>query len=549
MAIVRSMANDLDRRDHAAPSPTTTPAAPGKSTVTAGMTARRGESRPRGPSGARELALADPSGFVDNASVWDPFWFCAPAVGDPVAVARHGLAGASDRLPHADQIQAAFGADHDLSAVRAQVGGPAAEAGKALSAAAYAHDGAVAFAQQPDLHTAAHEAAHVVQQRGGVQLAGGVGEAGDPYERHADAVADRVVRGESAADLLAAGPAGSGGTAVVQRLVQVGETVYPQPAQARYLRRDLSIALERDHFPGQGTRAMHAQVNEWLEAQEVTPEVFANIEALVARLFQAGLLQRRVQGVPVGPRTLGQRPAFSAQTQEAVPIQDGEHRRHVISSSSLGAAIEDNPADLAAVNGWLQRHDLAIVQPTNNGEMDLRNAKRRVWERVNDHPGNLWAGAGPVNTAIGFMRGPLMQMINDIRAILAQAANDDLPFPEVVAHVPAEVGGAIGAHWNLVRTSLIAGLRGMSTIQNGQNGMDVDVADNDHQRRINGTAAIELVLDYVRNCDLDTPPHMNGDYFGQLRAIYAQVISHQAEIFANGGALDQFLQLNVPAAQ
>lgn len=51
----------------------------------------------------------------------------------------------------------------------------------------------MAFREAPDLHTAAHEAVRVVQQRDGVRLRGGVGEAGDAYERHADAVADAVV--------------------------------------------------------------------------------------------------------------------------------------------------------------------------------------------------------------------------------------------------------------------------------------------------------------------------------------------------------------------
>ncbi|HZJ68368.1 MAG TPA: hypothetical protein VFD36_32930, partial [Kofleriaceae bacterium] len=75
----------------------------------------------------------------------------------------------------------------------------------------YATGSTVAFASpSPSLHTAAHEAAHVVQQRGGVQLAGGVGQAGDAYERHADAVADRVVAGASAEDLLDPFAAGSG---------------------------------------------------------------------------------------------------------------------------------------------------------------------------------------------------------------------------------------------------------------------------------------------------------------------------------------------------
>jgi hypothetical protein len=73
-----------------------------------------------------------------------------------------------------------------------------------MGATAFASGNHVVFDQEPDLHTAAHEAAHVVQQAQGVQLYGGVGSADDRYERNADAVADRVVGGQSAADLLGA---------------------------------------------------------------------------------------------------------------------------------------------------------------------------------------------------------------------------------------------------------------------------------------------------------------------------------------------------------
>ena len=71
-----------------------------------------------------------------------------------------------------------------------------------MRASAFARGNDVAFGGTPDLHTAAHEAAHVVQQAGGVRLADGVGREGDEHERHADAVADHVVRGESAETLL-----------------------------------------------------------------------------------------------------------------------------------------------------------------------------------------------------------------------------------------------------------------------------------------------------------------------------------------------------------
>ncbi|MCL4224253.1 MAG: DUF4157 domain-containing protein [Myxococcales bacterium] len=132
--------------------------------------------------------------------------------GDVHAAAATGIAGPAGALPFADVIQRSFGA-HDLSAIQAHVGGPAAAASAAMGAEAYATGHHVAFARAPDLHTAAHEAAHVVQQRAGVQLQGGVGEVGDAYEQQADAVADAVVRGESAEHLLGAADAGATGAA------------------------------------------------------------------------------------------------------------------------------------------------------------------------------------------------------------------------------------------------------------------------------------------------------------------------------------------------
>ncbi len=71
-----------------------------------------------------------------------------------------------------------------------------------IGAEAFATGEHVAFATRPSLFVAAHEAAHVVQQRGGVQLFGGLGKAGDRHERHADAVATNVVAGKSAEPLL-----------------------------------------------------------------------------------------------------------------------------------------------------------------------------------------------------------------------------------------------------------------------------------------------------------------------------------------------------------
>jgi hypothetical protein len=132
------------------------------------------------------------------------------------ALASSGLLGAGTELPHLAAIQKSFG-HHDVTHVQAHLDGAAAQASQAMGVHAFANGNHVAFASDaPSLHTAAHEAAHTIQQRGGVQLAGGVGRANDPYERHADAVADRVVRGESSEALLDT-LAGGGATPAVQR--------------------------------------------------------------------------------------------------------------------------------------------------------------------------------------------------------------------------------------------------------------------------------------------------------------------------------------------
>jgi hypothetical protein len=128
-------------------------------------------------------------------------------------VAQQGVNGSGGRLPYLDQIQQSFG-QHDVSGVSAHTDGSAKAATGALGAQAYAMGNNVAFGGQPDLHTAAHEAAHVVQQRAGVQLKGGVGAEGDKYENNANAVADRVVQGKSATDLL--DPVSHGGGQGVQ---------------------------------------------------------------------------------------------------------------------------------------------------------------------------------------------------------------------------------------------------------------------------------------------------------------------------------------------
>ncbi len=155
------------------------------------------------------------------------------------AIAARGLATPARSLPHADKIQAAFGPDHDISQIRAHID---PESTSAMGAEAYASGNDIVFAGEPDEALVAHEAAHVVQQAQGVNLKGGVGEAGDAHEQAADAVAARVTAGESAADLL--GMPSAAGTSAVQ-MKQSG-SLQMKPGRRR--RVGVTVVSEKEAF-------------------------------------------------------------------------------------------------------------------------------------------------------------------------------------------------------------------------------------------------------------------------------------------------------------
>ncbi len=189
------ISDDASAAHHAGPAAI----APGKSTLTSALHKKSaGEAAP--PS-----ALAPPHG-ASAAPAADPFDFSPRALlgggGGETDVARAGFSGAASSYPHRAAIERSFGTSLPATAY---LGEPAAAASSALGAHAYALGAQVAFASpSPDLAVAAHEAAHVMQATSGVHCFGG-GESYDDFEAHADAVADRVVRGQSAADLLGAG--------------------------------------------------------------------------------------------------------------------------------------------------------------------------------------------------------------------------------------------------------------------------------------------------------------------------------------------------------
>jgi hypothetical protein len=277
-----------------------------------------------------------------------------------VAVAAAGVEGAAARLPHLDTIQASFG-PHDVTGVRAQVGGAGADASAALGAEAYATGDRVAFAASPSLHTAAHEAAHVVQQRAGVQLKGGVGQAGDAYEQHADAVADAVVRGESAEPLLGDADGGLGEPAGVENVrAQTG---------AEGLGR--AGARSTAHAPA----VVQRKKNSAAKKADPSDTLVDNLLAAIDSTSRTGLESLESGGEPQDLRAVATRlrdRIVHLLSVTAVPGDDGSYAAQKADAAiafgraaALEAALRDLDAEAAAIiRDALERVEVELVPET-----------------------------------------------------------------------------------------------------------------------------------------------------------------------------------------
>ncbi|MEZ4400198.1 MAG: DUF4157 domain-containing protein [Kofleriaceae bacterium] len=314
----------------------------------------------------------------------------APDADTVHAHAQRGLTGPAQPLPHLDRIQQSFGQAHDVAGIGAHVGGPATEAAAAIGASAYASGNAVAFASSPDLHTAAHEAAHVVQQRSGVSLYGGVGQAGDAYEQHADAVADRVVAGQSAADLLAPYAGNSGATTAIQRQPAPPGGGPPGAAiRAGDSSTDDYLGRHWEHVRAGVTAEFARQAERWLTARlawGVGPDVVAAhaVDLLLPTLYMPGFLGGIVDHADelvAGARAVGGAASAASTWNPAVGRALGRDL-----GGDLGTAMRTMSADYArALAAHGARAPGEVLHPTTRFERVavelLEHGKARLAQR------------------------------------------------------------------------------------------------------------------------------------------------------------------------
>jgi hypothetical protein len=409
--------------------------------------------------------------------------------------------------------------------------------------------GALAYAQGTQIHLGPgkerhlpHEAWHVVQQKQGRvradrQFGGLPGNADPALEQEADRM------GALALQTVGEGAARRRGVAApaVQLYMEVnGHRIdYPERiAGSNYAH--LLTAL--DHaFTQLGftlSKEGAATVAEWCRDPGLMPRAFHDTADVVAALMSLGLsYSRRQVAGSTGPSTLGDRPNF---TGDANKLQYGQKhggtaRRHVISSSTLGAAVEASQTTLAEINAFLQRHKQpAIVAKAGEEAAALLHARRSVWELVHNHVGNLWVGPSPINTAIGFIRATLNRLIHRLAS-----SEQPLKIGEA-AQLVIKPSGPMDRHaqaqWQNFAAILNSVLPSYADAKTGA---------------LDPMSTQELLLHFTRNADLDAPQHLSGEasavYMPRLRAIYAETlgaIMTSNSIFTEGGTLDKFMALD-----
>ena len=296
----------------------------------------------------------------------------APGSRKPVDVdaeAARGTSGSAQPYPHRAEIEASMGRPVPAKAF---FGAEARAASAALGAEAYTVGDSVAFAtSNPALRLAAHEAAHVVQQSGGVNLSGGDGADSDPLEQHADAVAERVATGQPAGDLLPRHGASHLPAVPQRKRVQrkaLDHTVTAADLSTRGDEQhagDLTdkqikdaIAWNDKHWPGK----QRQELRTFLERKQADEGGFTEADVRAARQIQlgAGVEPAKADGL-IGDTTMaillqaGLTLGFEGGKAKAQDVQllfiPGEFEDVAKWQAAVAQAIKDNPqAPYRAIN-------------------------------------------------------------------------------------------------------------------------------------------------------------------------------------------------------
>ena len=431
-----------------------------------------------------------------------------------------------------------------------------------LNAHAYAQGGDIHIAPQQEKHLP-HEAWHIVQQaRRQVNPTATVGDSlvndDAALEREADCMGERA-RQVGQAGALAHAPTRAelrASSAIAQRKIKIKDRDQqhgPKPRNEHFFQTDIENAIKDRGF--NYTNKARKELHKLLSDQE--KHIYDDFHALVNKIEE--FCYRELTGPSMGPRTLGTRPTFYAAVTKAVggKKEEGTAGRHIVSSSTLGRAIEKSNSTDQEIRGFLNKHH---IYPSAGGRTNL--LKRSAWIVAHNNIGNLFTGRADENTAIGFVRSEIQAFINVLLEKRTQIANNVSSSQTDGANAQgAAPDSAVGEIKRLIAkqsdeiqkprgpmdepaqkewTNFTAILSQTVNIINKDNTVDTLL---DHI-----SETIELLTDFKDNADFDWPQeNVTPKYNQDLMNIYRKMLEateQETDIFEKNGLMDQFMALD-----
>ncbi|MGW0845497.1 hypothetical protein ACWD26_36245 [Streptomyces sp. NPDC002787] len=105
---------------------------------------------------------------------------------------------------------------------------------------------------------------------------------------------------------------------------------------------------------------------------------------------------------------------FSNATRTAMPVAQGQHRRHIVSHHTMKDALQ---------SWWTEN---GATTAGNNTQLNSRQDVQALLDGMNNNQSNLWAGNGAANSAIGMLAHHMPEAIEEIsqQRLSGQAAFD-----------------------------------------------------------------------------------------------------------------------------
>lgn len=315
-------------------------------------------------------------------------------------------------------------------------------------------------------------------------------------------------------------------------------------------RRSLLTAVETEckrrgfDITNEALRQIHTLID-----QQADPG-FSDVGDIVKALHDGELLSKKASWNSSGPTMLGKRPAWQGSALKIKP-QANKDRRHVLSSSSLGIAVEkvvraalntsDAPEYIEDIRGFLLDHGVVL-----DAKATLQDAGRQAWVLLANHVGNLWMGPSDPNRVRGFIRAPLLDHAESLRSL-----NDEVISLAAALGPVAEAAGpgmqrhAPKGRWGQIVAELTAYLAAESR--------KVGVATRSQSGTVSRQHAIVALEHFAKTADLDLPhteQHDYGsrgpdeEYLSEIMDIYLELENPTIRIFYQGGPLDRFMELD-----